>query len=471
MAKLFLPNLLLLYGFVAVGIPLSRLEIGSMPLYFIDIIAALVVFMGRNHIARIYRRHRRLSTIILVFIFTLLPTTFSELLRMSPLEPIYLLCRTLLHIIAVWSLSGFLRNEQYLKKFFTGLACGVLFTATIASMNSLPITGPWVRAHIFTIDWLKPQRGDYEVDAEILMKYDKGEAERGDSLLGKSNITGTVLITMLPFLIGAVRNIRLKATAKLIFNAAIIISFFAMLFTYSRAAYLAIAILLFGYLLFERQAFSKRFLPLIILAGVIIGAVGVQSTVFKFEFIANKFDLSNEKYTYTNQARVYAYTVPFQVIYNNPSYLFRGAGRADKKLREKNSEATILELYNAEMHSVFAASIFYRGFLSMLAIFYLYYRLTKTSYDAIKRSKRENNPAQWMAIASVISLMSLLPGWGTDHYIVTKMSMHMHMFLIVALVFTSLEHIKLNSENTGEKTKNKPVKEYKRILHKASGRR
>ena len=81
-------------------------------------------------------------------------------------------------------------------------------------------------------------------------------------------------------------------------------------------------------------------MPLIILAGIVIGTIGVQSTLFKFEFIADKFDLSNEKYTYTNQARILAYTYPFELIYNDPSYVFRGAGRSDKKLREKSSDAS-----------------------------------------------------------------------------------------------------------------------------------
>lgn len=472
MAKLFLPNLMFLYGFVACGIPLSRVELGPLPVYFIDIIAFLVLFMGRGHIAVMYRRHRRISVIIMTFIIALLPTYFSELARMSPLEPTYLLVRTVLHILAVWSISGFLRTELNLKKFLLGLACGVLFTSTIATLNSLPITGPLVRAHIFTISWLKPQRaGSYEISAETRIKLDDAKAERGDSLLGKSNVTGFVLISVLPFLIGAIRNIKYSATSKLIFNAAIILSFFALLFTYSRLAYLAIALLLYGYLLFERQVFSKRFLPLIIFASIIIGAVGVQSTVFKFSFIADKFDLTNEQYTYTNQARVLAYTYPFELIYNDPSYVIRGAGRSFKKLREKDSSAEILKLdgsLSAAMHSVFAASIFYRGAIAMIAFFYLYYVLMKTSYKATKQSKRENSPAQWMIIASTISLMSIAPPWAFDHYIVTKMNSHMHLFLIFALAMACLEYVKSNNQTPKKNKKTKTPIQDTRILRRAS---
>ncbi|PCJ88878.1 MAG: hypothetical protein COA54_01215 [Thiotrichaceae bacterium] len=472
MAKLFLPNLMFLYGFVACGIPLSRVELGPMPLYFIDIIAFLVLFMGRGHIVVMYRRHRRISAILALFILTLLPTYFGEFIRMSPLEPTYLLARTILHILAVWSVSGFLRAELNLKKFLLGLACGALFTSTVATLNSLPITGPLVRAHIFTISWLKPQRtGAYEISAETRIKLDDAKAERGDSLLGKSNVTGFVLISVLPFLIGAVRNIKYGATSKLIFNAAIILSFFALLFTYSRLTYLAIALLLYGYLLFDRQVFSKRFLPLIILASIVIGAVGVQSAVFKFSFIADKFDLTNEQYTYTNQARILAYTYPFELIYNDPSYVLRGAGRSFKKLREKDSSAGILQLdgsLSAAMHSVFAASVFYRGFIAMIVFFYLYYVLIKTSYKETKRSKREASPTQWMIIASTISLMSIIPPWAFDHFIVTKMNSHMHLFLIFALVMTCLEYVKSNNQKPMKNKRRKSPTQDMRILRRAS---
>jgi len=474
MAKFFLPNLMFLYGFVACGIPLSRVQIGPMPLYFIDVIAFLVLFLGRNHIIVMYRRHRRLSAIILIFILALLPTYFGELLRMSPLEPSYLMGRTLLHIFAVWSISGFLRKELYLKKFLLGLACGALFTAAIATLNSLPITGPFVRAHIFTISWLKPQgTGGYELSAEMLIKLDEAKAERGDSLLGKSNVTGFALISVLPFLIGAVRHLKYKMFSKVIFNAAIILSFFALLFTYSRLAYLAIAILIYGYLLFERQVFSKRFLPLIILASIVIGAIGVQSAVFKFSFIADKFDLTNEQYTYTNQARVLAYTYPFELIYNDPSYMLRGAGRSFKKLRDKDSEANILKLdgsLSTAMHSVFAASVFYRGALAMIVFFYLYFLFTKTCYKMIKKSKREKNPATWMIIASTISLMSILPPWAFDHYIVTKMSSHMHLFLIFGLVLACIGHAKANNQEPTPGTDNITPEKNMRILRKVSSK-
>ena len=475
MAKFLIPNLMVLYGLIGFGVPLSRIELGPIPVYFIDIIAAMVLFAGRNHIGAMYRRHRKLSIAVLLFIITLLPTTFSELLRMSPLEPIYLLGRTLLHIFAIWAVSGFLRDETYLKKFFIGIACGALFTATVATLNSLPGSGPWIRAHVFTISWLKPQRETgYEVSAEQLIAFDKGEAERGDSLVGKSNVTGFVLVSVLPFLIGAIRNLRFSYQARLIINAAIVMSLLGLIFTYSRLTYLALAILMFGYILFERQAFSKRFLPLIIIGSIAFGAVGIHSAIFKFDFIAEKFDLTNEKYNYTNQARIFAYTYPFVIVYENPSYLFRGAGRADKKLREKDADATILQLFKSEMHSVFAASVFYRGFLSMLAIFYLYFRFSLSSFNAYKHTKRENMPIKWMTIASMISLMVVSPAWAFDHYLVTKMSAHMNLFLIFAMVFTSLEYVRQKTEASGDSSEQSDDKDQtqpasqRRILARAT---
>ncbi len=413
-----------------------------MPLYIIDILAVLILILGRNHIRIVYRRHRKVSLVILLFILALLPTTFSEFARIGFFEPTYMLGRNLLHIFTVWSLVGFLWDSRYLKRFLIGLALGVLFTSAIAVMNSLPQTGPWVRAHIFTIEFLKPQRENFDISAEVMMENDRGEAERGNSLLGKSNITGCVIITILPFLIGAIRNLRFGKNARLLMSLTIICAFFGLIFTYSRSTYIGIALLLFGYLIFERTSFSKRLLPAIFLAAVLIGTVGVQSSSFKFDFLVDKFDLTNETYEATNRPRILAYTRPFELLFEDPTYYFRGAGRTFRKLREHNPDASILQLHENEMHSVLAASVFYRGFIAMLLIFYLYYLLAISSYRATKRSKKLSHPYSWLVTASFISLMCLLPAWAFTHYLVSKLSGHMHLFILVAMVLTSLDYVR-----------------------------
>ena len=406
-----------------------------MPLYFIDVVAFLTFLMGMNKARLLKKRHRKIAVLIILFSLSLIPTTLSEYFRMSPLEPTYLILRTFLHIFAVWSLYGLLSNINYLKVFIIGIAAGVLFTSSIATLNSLPVTGPWVRANIFTIDLLKPRKASLiDASSESILSSDKGEAERGDSLLGKSNITGCVIITLLPFLIGAVRNLGYKKLGKLFLNFAIIASFFAILFTYSRSIYLGMAMMILGYLIFERKTISKRFLPLAIIAVIALGYVGFQSSFFKFEFLAEKFDLTNEEYADNNKARILAYTRPFEIVLDDPIYLVRGAGRANKKLRESDSDASILELYQAEMHSVFAASVFYRGVISMLLLFIIYYTLTKTGFRLYKLGKKYSSPNLWMASACTISLMALLPSWLFTHYLVSKISGHMYLFLLFGLI-------------------------------------
>ena len=469
MAKFFISILLIAYGFVACGIPLSRVMVGPMPMYFLDIIAFIVLLSGARQMGAIYKKHRKISRTIIVLIIALLPTTGSEYMRMGFMEPTYLLGRTVLHILTVWSLSGLLTNRSYLQRFMVGIAAGVLFTSLIASLNSVPITGPLIRAHVFTISWLKPPLESALESSELIMILDKEEAERGDSLIGKSNITGCVIITLIPFLIGAVRNLRYSAGMRLFFQAAIVAGFFALIFTYSRSNYIALALLLVCYLLFERQSFSRRLLPVIIVAASAIGFIGMSSTLFKFDFVVEKFDINNKTYEGNNQARILSYTRPFELLANDPSYFIRGAGRADKKLRSDDSDATILYLLEAEMHSVFAASVFYRGFIAMAATFWMYYLLTRYSYRGMKRAKKEKNPYAWMATASLISLVSLSPPWAFTHYLVSKVSGHMHLFLIVALVVTSLNYLLQGEAKVANQVALKPMpKINKRILSRAA---
>jgi hypothetical protein len=468
MEKFVLPILLSAYGFVVCGIPLSRFMLGPMPVYFIDVAAFLILLFGARHMGVMYRRHSKISSTILVLILALVPTTGLEYLRMGFMEPTYLLARTILHILTVWSLSGLLRDRLYLQQFLIGLAAGVLFTSAIASLNSLPITGSWIRAHVFTISWLKPPLESALESPELIMILDKEEAERGNSLLGKSNITGCVIITLLPFLIGSVRNMRFSAVTRLFFQVAIAAGFFALIFTYSRSNYLGFALLIFCYLLFERQSFSRRLLPVIIVAASVIGFVGMQSTFFKFDFVAEKFDLSNKTYAGNNEARILSYTRPVELLINDPTYFLRGAGRADMKLRSDDPDAKILILPDAEMHSVFAASVFYRGFIAMVATFWMYFLLAKLSYRAMNHAKQQHNPDGWMATASLISLVSLSPPWAFTHYLVTKMTGHMHLFIVVTLVVTSLDYLLKDSKQPITVRSEAGTNNVKRILSRAS---
>ena len=68
----------------------------------------------------------------------------------------------------------------------------------------------------------------------------------------------------------------------------------------------------------------------------------------------------------------------------------------------------------------------------------------------------------------MISLMAISPPVAFDHYLVTKLSAHMHLFLVFALVFASLEHIRRNHEKADTETVQKPVRTDKRILSRAA---
>jgi hypothetical protein len=435
---------------------LSRVLIGPMPLYFIDILSVLIIFLGRRHMGEMFRRHRKVSVVMLLFMLSLLPTTLSEYFRMGFMEPTYLLGRAWLHIIAVWALAGFLKNPVYLKRFLVGATGGCLVTAAVATLNSLPFTGPWVRAHIFTIDLLFPQRG-MDIDTELRMIYDKGLAMRGNSLLGKSNVTGGVLIMMLPFVVAMLSHMRINRLFRMFFNVASIMIIVGLLVTYSRLTYLAMAAMFLGYFLYDRKEFARRFVPVISILAVGILYVGIQSAFFKFDFIIDKFDLTNEKYQNTNMARLYAYTRPLQLVIHDPSYIFRGAGRAHTKLREKQSDANILVLEDGEMHSVFAASIFWRGFIAMFLLFYLCYLLVSQTYGLMKQAKKQRLENEWLITAAFLSLIGLASPWLLEHFFVSKPSGHMFLFMYFATLIACIDIVKYAaSEKVAQEVPDKP---------------
>lgn len=433
-------GLVFLYALVVCAVPLSRVMLGPVPLYFIDVLAFALLLLNLTRVPTMVRRHSRMSAALALFLLSLIPTVMAEIARMGLAEPMYMFGRTVLHVVNVWVLGATLRKPAMFKHFIVGASLGLLITATVATLHSLPLAGPWVRANVMTIDILFP-RGDL-MGLDPYGLSSEAEAQRGNSLIGKSNITGAVIVTLIPFLIGALRYASLGPAASTLLKATLLMSVFALLFTYSRSNYLAVALMLLAYLFVARRMLARRLLPLLAIAAVVIGAAGVQSSAFKFDFVVAKFDLGNEEYTGNNLARRYAYTRPLERLYSDPGYFVRGAGRTDRKLREADADASILQLTDNEMHSVFGASIFYRGFLAMVAIFYIYYLAARLSYSAMKFCDRKRISAKWLVTASLISMVALLPPWAFTHYLVSSITGHTYFFLLVALVLTSHEYVR-----------------------------
>ncbi len=442
--------LVFVYALLICSAPLSRVLVGPMPLYFIDVLAAVLLLVSVPQASGLARRTAHLSIPVLLFCLALLPTSLAEMTRMGFAEPFYLLARTVLHVATLWSLGSQLLRPAAFRRFLLGASIGLTITGSIAIMHSLPGTGPWVRANVMSVELLFPRGVATRFEDETYLPAEV-EAERGNSLIGKSNPTGMVLTTLLPFLLGALRHAGFGPGGRTILRIALGVILLAALLTYSRATYLGLAMILSAYLFVERAALAKRLLPVMLAVLVGIAYVGPDSGLFKFDFIAAKFDLGNEEYAGNNMARILAYTRPVELLLKDPSYLLRGAGRTSRKLREADPDAAILELTDNEMHSVFAASIFYRGFPAMLLLFLIYYRFGMASYRAMRFGRRRGAPTYWLATASFAALVGLLPHWAFDHHLVNGIGSHAHMFILFALTLASTEYTRRFAREEGRR--------------------
>ena len=447
--------LIFVYALLICSAPLSRVMVGPMPLYFIDVLAAIILLVSIPQASGIARRSAYLSIPVLLFCVALLPTSLAEMTRMGFSEPFYLLARTVLHVLTLWSLGSQLLRPAVFRCFIVGASIGLSITGSIAIMHSLPTTGPWVRANVMSMELLFPRGVATRFEGEAYLPAEV-EAERGNSLVGKSNPTGMVLTTLLPFLLGALRHAGFGPVGRIVLRVALAVILLAALLTYSRATYLGLALILSAYLFLERAALAKRLLPVMVLVFVGIVFVGPQSGLFKFDFIAAKFDLTNEEYAGNNMSRVLSYTRPVELLLRDPSYLVRGAGRTSRKLREADPDAAILDLKDNEMHSVFAASIFYRGFPAMVLLFLIYYRFGAASYRAMRYSRRRKTPLAWLTTAAFVALLALLPHWAFDHHLVNGIGSHAHMFILFALALASTEYTRRFARAESRRTEDVP---------------
>jgi len=303
---------------------------------------------------------------------------------------------------------------------------GAVITAALMIASSLPQTQSMVARYFFSNPFLLPSSDN------IVEKYGyAGIAMRGQSLVGISILSGAFLNPIWPLIFLLRTNKRLGAQWSIIMIAAIILIPIGVVMSYSRGMIVGLVLIVIVVLLLSSGKIRQPIVLGVGIAILIFSWVGWGSEYFKFEWLQDKteYQFAHVYQSDDMTQRIYAYSDPFQLISENPAFIFLGEGLARKKVDGASSATS-----GFEMHTVFASATYGYGMLSAIAYVLLLLRSMHITWTQAWGSK--DNFSTMFSRAMLASLFGFSSWFLLGHAAVTEPRGAMLLFFVFGLVAT-----------------------------------
>jgi len=365
--------------------------------------------------------------------FILVMAVMSEVaacIRLGSLKTFYFIPRMLLAGSLFFSAQRIIRTRQDLEAVLKAALPGVIITALLVVMTSLPPTRGLAQ-HVFSIPFLDPSAASVERWFEL--RY--GEAARGHSLVGVSILSAAFLNTMWPLLLLLWRKSRLGIRTRNLLISTLVLVPVAVVMTYSRGAILGLSLILFTSLFFA----SKIRRPVVLglgLALLFFSWVGWESRYFYFQRITQttRAALEDPYSNYSLDQRLFAYADPFRNVISHPLNFFLGYGlgywrpwRFHMPV-ETGGDSTGYIRY---VHAVFSAAYYSYGLLAAFAYMLLLLNGFRMTWRFARRA--QNSFSGLYAQALLAGLSGFLSWFMLGHAAVSQPRGAMLLFLVFGM--------------------------------------
>jgi hypothetical protein len=402
-------GLVALLAFLIFAIPRANIKVGPVPLYFIDLVAAMIlvraVYLGR--VMRTIRYPFR--TIVAVMIFL---CVVSELAAMiyggAPTDALYLTGRFFLAHAIFLAIPLLVRNHGDIEIILKAVAAALLINAGLMILTSLPMTRRITMLTVFSIPQLEPASG--QVLEDYLYTIDGDSGARGRTLVGVSIVGATYASIAWP-LVAYLRSgdFRLSFVWRMISYVAILLAPMGIVLSYSRGALAGAVLIVLAALARPTKRLSRSILRPIVYSGVIIAMVGAGSSIFFFDRYINRFAIIiEEPFSDVRETdRLFSYIEPFGHLVKHPQFLVFGEGLALDRLG-------IGEQEGAANHSLFGAGYYARGMIWTLLFLFVIVsaaRLLNQRRRAMRGQPGQDYPqALLLAYMPIFTLAAFAPG-------------------------------------------------------------
>jgi len=423
------------FVFVLTAMPKMNIRVGPVPLYLIDLLIVLVVYYASKRPG--FGTHPRpFQWIILaLFGFTMIGEFVGFIYTGSIFEHAYQAARITLAFLIFYATGQLIRTPEDLELVIKAAALGVIITASMMILTSLPQTRGFVASFILNNTFLDPAAR--RVAESYLDGGDSGVRGRtlvGVSILGASFINMSwplaALLYSWPGRIGLWRTIAMTAC---------FLAPMGVLMSYSRGPILGTMLIILFVLLFGLKRVRKGIIRPVGFGIIIVLLVGANSQLFFFDRLTNRtaavFEdpFSDER----ESERILAYVEPFEHVIEHPVFLVAGQGMAITK-----SRAVVPEVAGKANHALFAVAYYANGMFAALLYVFL---LGSAFFYALQHVKgRQSGIGQYFSHAMLASVLGIAPWAIFGHAMVSTPRGAMMFFFILGLL-TTLRHFPVHS--------------------------
>jgi hypothetical protein len=425
-------RLFAVFVFVLVTIPRAGIKFGPVPLYLIDI---LVVFLlvAASRLPPMSSRRRFSRTVILIFVLAMASETVGMVRFGTIEESVYIILRTTLAFSVFFVAGQIVRTIEDIRLILQAVVLGMLITASLMILTSLPMTRTLVTDLVFSIRFLEPAAN------EVLDIFgEAGESGvRGRTLVGVSIIGATfinvcwplaALLLRWPWPVGIWRNMAL---------AACLLAPMGVLMSYSRGPILGSALIVVVALLLGLHRMRRGILFPIAVAAALILTIGVGSQLFYFDRLTNRVEAMFEAPTEDEREseRILAYVEPLEHVADHPGFFIVGEGITVSYAIGLRPPA----MAGKATHAVFAIAYYSYGLVA--SILYILLILRALLFAGLLAVSKQRTVENLLAQPLFLAIVALLPWAAFGHAAVSTPHGAMLFFLLIGLL-SALAHFR-----------------------------
>ncbi|WP_430450409.1 hypothetical protein [Rhodophyticola sp.] len=423
-------GLVALLAFLIFAMPRANIRVGPVPVYAIDMVAALILvhasYMGNA--ARRVRYPFRMIVVVMVFLCVI-----SELAAIlyggRPIDAIYLTTRFFLAHAILLAVPLMVRSPADIELVLKAVAVALLINAGLMILTSLPMTRRIAMTTVFSIPMLDPASD--QVLSSYLYEVDGDAGARGRTLVGVSIIGATYASIAWP-LVAYLRSgdFHLSPLWRGISYAAVLLAPMGVVLSYSRGALAGAVLVVLAVLVLPGGRLRRNIIQPILYSVAVVAVVGVGSTIFFFDRYVNRFAavIENPVADVRETDRLYSYIEPFAHVLENPQFLLFGEGLALDRLGIGEQEV-------AANHSLLGAGYYAHGMI--WTFLFLFLILAAVRFLNRQRKVWRGHPGQhWpqallLAYMPIFTLAAFAPGLANHPR--TVMMYFLMLSLIVSL--------------------------------------
>ncbi|MGB3556045.1 MAG: O-antigen ligase family protein, partial [Jannaschia sp.] len=350
--------------FVLAAVPRLSMKIGNIPIYVIDVLIILLM------VTAIARRPRRTTsipfagTVFLILLFSLAGEVAGSVKSGEMLEPVYVAGRTVLAFSVFYVTCRLVRNARDLEVLMKASILGIIVTATLMILTSLPMTRSAVNNIIFSRTFLEPAADSL---AEAVSLSSEGGV-RGRTLVGVSILGASFLNVFWPLAALLLRWPVGIGTWRALAWVACFLAPMGVLMSYSRGPILGTVLLLLATILLGLSRVRRGIVFPVVLGIGIVAVIGTGSQLFYFDRLTVRTEaifedpLADER----ESERLLAYVEPFGHLIEHPRFFVLGEGNAIQR------SAALAEQTGKATHAIFAKSYYAYGMVGALLLVALY---------------------------------------------------------------------------------------------------